>query len=73
MVENTVGKKEIARDEQFLLWEKEKLFITSNFSFSNSVLEQHVLQACKKQGLFWEELNLNHTTVSLNDTAEEAS
>ena len=36
------------------LWEKEKLLVTSNFSFSHSVLKRLVLQTRKNQGLFWE-------------------
>ena len=35
------------------LWVKEKLLVTSNFSFSHSVFKRHVLQASKKQGLVW--------------------
>ena len=34
------------------LWEKDKLLITSNFSFSQSVFERLVLQILKNQGLF---------------------
>ena len=34
------------------LWEKEKLLIMSNFSFSNSVFKRLVLQTRKNQGLF---------------------
>ena len=34
------------------MWEKEKLLITSNFSFSYSVTERLVLQTRIKQGLF---------------------
>ena len=34
------------------LWEKEKLLITSNFSFSHSVFKRLVLQTRKNQGLF---------------------
>ena len=33
-------------------WEKEKLLITSNFSFSHSVFNRLVLQTRKNQGLF---------------------
>ena len=44
-VENTVGKGEVARYEQFLL-------VTNNFSFSHSVFKRLVLQTCKNQGLF---------------------
>ena len=35
---------------------KEKLFIMSNFSFSQSVLKRLVLQTCKNKGLFGKEL-----------------
>ena len=34
------------------LWEKEKLLVTGNFSFSRSVFKRPVLQAHKNQGLF---------------------
>ena len=33
-------------------WEKEKLLVTSNFSFSPSVFKRLVLQTRKNQGLF---------------------
>ena len=33
-------------------WEREKLLMTSNFSFSNSVFKRLLLQAGKNQGLF---------------------
>ena len=35
-----------------ILWEKEKLLVTSNFSFSHSVFKRLVLQTRKNQGLF---------------------
>ena len=34
------------------LWEKEKLLVTSNFSFSHSVFKSLVMQTRKNQGLF---------------------
>ena len=34
------------------MWEKEKLLVTSNFSFSHSVSRRPVLQTHKNQGLF---------------------
>ena len=34
------------------LWEKEKLLVTSNFSFSRSVFKRIGLQTRKNQGLF---------------------
>ena len=33
-------------------WEKEKLLVTSNFSFSHSVFKRLALQTRKNQGLF---------------------
>ena len=35
-----------------MLWEKKKLLVASNFSFSRSVFKRLVLQICKNQGLF---------------------
>ena len=34
------------------LQEKEKLLVTSNFSFSHNIFKRLVLQTCKNQGLF---------------------
>ena len=48
--------------EKKTLWEKEKLLIMSNFSFSQSVLKTLVLKTRKKQGLFGKGLSLFHTT-----------
>ena len=39
-------------------WEKEKLLVTSNFSFSHSVFKRLVLQTRKYQGLFGKGLTL---------------
>ena len=36
------------------LWEKEKLLVTSDFSFSHSVFKRLVPQTHKKPGLVWE-------------------
>ena len=44
------------------LWEKEKLLVTSNFSFSRSVFKRPVLQTCKNQGLFGKGLTLSQMT-----------
>ena len=38
------------------MWEKEKLLITSNFSFSHSVFKRLVRQTRKNQGFFGKEL-----------------
>ena len=39
------------------LWEKEKLLVSSNFSFSHSVFRRLVLQTGKNKGLFGKGLN----------------
>ena len=43
---------------QKTLWEKEKLLVTSNFSFSHSVFKRLTLQTHKNQGLFGKGLNI---------------
>ena len=45
-------KEESSSNRKKTLWEKEKLFVTSNFSFSYRVFKRHELQICKNQGLF---------------------
>ena len=45
------------------LWEKEKLLVTSNFSFSHIVFQRLTLQTCKNQGLFGKELNSDMATM----------
>ena len=49
---------------QKTLLEKEKLLITSNFSFSHSVFKRLVLQTRKNQGLFGKGLNVVGTMDS---------
>ena len=44
------------------LREKEKLLVTSSFSFSYSVFERPVMQTCKNQGLFGKGNSLNNDT-----------
>ena len=41
-------------DGKKTLWEKEKLLIASNFSFSHSAFKRLLLQTCKNKGLFEE-------------------
>ena len=41
------------------LWEKEKLLVMSNFSFSRSVFKRPVLQTRKNQGLFGKGLSVH--------------
>ena len=40
------------------MWEKEKLLVTSNFSFNPSVFRRLLLQTHENQGLFGKGLNL---------------
>ena len=52
---NENGRKFSKRVENTV--EKEKLLVTSNFSFSNSVFKRFILQTRKNQGLFGKGLN----------------
>ena len=45
-------KAESSPNGKKTLWEKEKLFVMSNFSFYHSVFKRLVQQTCKNQGLF---------------------
>ena len=49
------------------LWEKEKLLVMSNFSFSHSVFKRTVLQTRKNQGLFGKGLIHYGTNLSVNE------
>ena len=51
-ISNLLKMAESSPNRQKTLWEKEKLLVTSNFSFSHSVFKGLVLQTCKNQGLF---------------------
>ena len=46
------------------LWEKKKLLVTSNFSFSHVVFTRLLLQTRKNQDLFWKGLNWHLTKVA---------
>ena len=48
LIERTVGSLKGYKT----LWEKEKLLVTSHFSFSHRVFQRPVLQTRKNQGLF---------------------
>ena len=48
---------ESSQKDRKTLWEKEKLLVASNFSFSHSVFKRPVLQTRKNQGLFGKGLN----------------
>ena len=45
------------------LWDKEKLLVTSNFSFSHSVFKRLLWQTSKNQGLFCKELSTSKTNT----------
>ena len=46
------------------LWEKEKLLVTSNFSFSHGVFKRLVLQTHKNQGLFGKGLKIHNYAIT---------
>ena len=50
---------ESSQKEYKTLWEKEKLLVTSNFSFSHSVFKRLVLQIPKNQDLYGKGLKQN--------------
>ena len=54
------------------LWEKEKLLVTSNFSFSRSVFKRLVQhwQTPKNKGLFWKGLKLKAYKLFENSDAD---
>ena len=56
-ISNLIKMEESSSNKKKTLWEKEKLHVMSNFSFSLSVFKILVLQTLKKQGLFGKELN----------------
>ena len=53
-------------------WEKEKLLVTCNFSFSHSVFKRLVLQTCKNKGLFGKPLKPLPANVDFEVPEEEA-
>ena len=57
---------------QKTVWEKEKLLITSIFSFSHGVFKRPVLQTRKHQGLFGKGLTLWQTSPSFDDQGRQA-
>ena len=46
------------------LWKKEKLLVTSNFSFSHGVFKRLLLQTHENQGLFGKWLMINYFFAS---------
>ena len=51
-------------------WQKEKLLITSNFSFSQSVFKRLVQHIRKNQGLFWKGLTRGNILGFLSERME---
>ena len=47
------------------LWEKEKLLVTSNFSFPHCVFKRLLLQTRKNQSLFGKELKKTKSYVNM--------
>ena len=50
------------------MWVKEKLLVTSNFSFSHSVFKRHVSQGRQKVSLCGNGLNPNYNQPKVGDT-----
>ena len=57
-ISNLMKMEESSSNRYKTLWEKEKLLVTSNFSFSHNVFKRLILQACKNQGLFGQGLSI---------------
>ena len=55
-ISNLVKMAESTPNRWKTLWEKEKLLVTSNFSFSHNVFKRHVLQTRKTRAFFWEKV-----------------
>ena len=55
-----------------ICWKKEKLLLTSNFSFSHSVFKRLVSQGCQKVSLCGNGLTLYHTVATFNNPCQEA-
>ena len=55
------------------LWEKEKLLVPSNFSFSHNVLKKRVLQTHKNQGFFGKGLKNKHKIPLINPLPHNAN
>ena len=62
---NLMKMEESYRKRSKTLREKEKLLVTSNFSFSHSVFKRLVLHTRKNQGLFGKGLNDISVTVEV--------
>ena len=56
---------ESSPNRQKTLWEKEKLLVTSNFSFSHSVFKRIVLHTRKNQGLYGKGLSIPEKIVQI--------
>ena len=56
-ISNLMKMAESFQNDQKTLWEKEKLLVTSNFTFTHRVFKRPVLQTHKNQGLFGKGLN----------------
>ena len=63
-ISNWMNMAESYLNGQKTLWEKEKLLVTSNFSFSHSVFKRLVLQTRKNQGLFGKGLGDNMKRIA---------
>ena len=55
------------------LWEKEKLFFTSNFSFTHSVFKRLLSEGRQKVSLCGNELNMSQFSVFVFESVENIS
>ena len=58
-------------DRYKTLWEKEKLLVTSNFSFSHSVFKKLVSQGRQKVSLYGNGLTLYHSIMMFNSVPND--
>ena len=65
-ISNLLKMAESSQKGEKTQWEKEKLLIASNFSFSHSVFKRPVLQTRKNQGLFGKGLNVSSIYTHFN-------
>ena len=65
-ISNLTKMKENYPNRKKMLWEKEKLLITSNFSFSHSVFKRLVSQGRQKVSLCGNGLKKKPGEVSIN-------
>ena len=59
-------------DRILKMWEKEKLLVTSNFSFSHNVFKRYLLLISQNEYLWSKGLTFYHTIMTFMNLIEEA-